>query len=132
MKYLFDASAVVNLVKRRILVPFAEGAVLSLTPYECLNAVWKESALLGRLDGETAKAFAEILIELFKLVETLDAPLMEAYELACREGMSVYDAAYVEVARERKLVLVTDDEKLARVASKYVKVLSSKAFEKRR
>jgi hypothetical protein len=39
--------------------------------------------------------------------------------------VSYYDAAYVSAARDRKCELVTDDARLARVASKFLKVIKS-------
>jgi predicted nucleic acid-binding protein len=59
--YLFDAGAIVNLVKKGCLKPLAEGATLDLAIYEALNAVWKEHYLLRRLDEETAKKLLGVM-----------------------------------------------------------------------
>jgi predicted nucleic acid-binding protein len=48
--YLFDASAIVNIVKREYLKPFIKGVTLDLAVYEFLNAILKEYLLLRRLD----------------------------------------------------------------------------------
>jgi len=52
--YLFDSSAIINLVKKGTVKPFAHGVTLDLTLYEVLNAIWKEHLLLKRFDKETA------------------------------------------------------------------------------
>ena len=130
--YLFDASSIVNLVKSGIVEPFAEGATTELALYESLNAVWKEHRLLKRIDGEAAAEFVDILSGLFEALRVLSARGLEAeiFDLASREGLTVYDASYVCVAAERDLALVTDDRRLREKASKYVKVLSSRELKK--
>ena len=42
--------------------------------------------------------------------------LSDAADLACRLRCSVYDAAYLELARRRRISIVTDDARLAQVA----------------
>lgn len=42
--------------------------------------------------------------------------LPDAADLACRLRCSVYDAAYLELARRRRIPIVTDDARLAEVA----------------
>ena len=51
--YLFDASALVNLVKKDMVKPLAKGATIDLALYESPNAVWRKHRLLGRIDEET-------------------------------------------------------------------------------
>jgi len=53
--YLFDASVIINLVKRAYLKPFSNGVTLDLAIYESINVVCKEYSLLHRLDDETAR-----------------------------------------------------------------------------
>ena len=66
--YLFDASAIVNLVKRGSLKPLGWGASLDLAVYEALNAVWKEHRLRGCLDSDAARALAGILRGAFGVI----------------------------------------------------------------
>lgn len=120
--YLFDASAIANLVKRGSLKPLSGGVTLDLAVYEALNAVWKECRL-RRVDPETAKSFAEILKGLFTAVPTESVRGFEdeVLELALKEELTVYDAAYLYVAIKNRLTLVSDDEKLLKKASRYVR-----------
>ncbi len=130
--YLFDASSIVNLVKRGVLTPLADGVTLDLALYECLNAVWKEHALLGRLDREKALKLADIIAGIFRVVETVSIrnSEKEVLELAAKEGLTVYDASYLYVAAKRRLTLVTDDAVLREKASKYVETLTTKEIAK--
>ena len=125
--YLFDASAIVNLVKKASLTAFAEGVTLDLALYESLNAVWKEYRLLKRIDEDTALKLAEIISDLFKVIKTLSikGSEREILSLASREGTTVYDASYLYTALKNNLILVTDDRKLKEKASRHVKVLTS-------
>jgi len=94
--------------------------------------VWKEHKLLKRIDRETAAEFVEILSRLFEAVRVLSVRGSEGeiFDLASKEGLTVYDASYLWVAAERGLVLVTDDRRLREVGAKYVKVLSSRELDR--
>jgi len=124
---LFDASSIVNLVKRGVVKPLAGNATLDLAVYEAFNAVWKEHAVLGRIDGETAGRLARILAGVFELMDLLSAAgSAEAIlGLAVDTGLTFYDAAYLYKAGERGYTLVTDDKRLLREAAGRVEALST-------
>jgi predicted nucleic acid-binding protein len=126
--YLFDASSIVNLVKRGVVKPLADGVTLDLATYESLNAVWKEQLLLKRLDEDTALEFLDVLSEVFSVMELLSIRGLEreAFQYASKEGLSVYDASYLYMAAKGGLTLVTDDGGLRSRASKHLKTASSK------
>jgi len=125
--YVFDASSVVNLIRRGIIKPLGEGLTLDLAVYESLNAVWKECKVLRRINEKLALRYIEILAELFKIMELTSVKNheKEVFKLALNEGLTVYDAAYLYTAITRNATLVTDDENLRRKASKHVKTLKS-------
>jgi len=125
-KYIFDASAVVNLAKRGRFAAFLEGETLDLARYEALNAVWKETALLRRLDYSEALELADVLNTLFRAlkVNSIAGGERGVLELAANEGLTIYDASYLYLAVKRNLTLVTDDKGLRNKASRHVKVLS--------
>ena len=126
--YLFDASSIVNLVKKGVVKPLADGVTLDLAPYEALNAVWKELALLKRLDEDTALEFLDVLSEVFSVMELLSIRGLEreVFRYASKEGISVYDASYLYMAVKGGLTLVTDDGGLRSTVSKHLKTASSK------
>jgi predicted nucleic acid-binding protein len=125
--YLFDASSIVNLIKKGIAKLFAEGATLDLALYESINAVWKEYKLLRRIDRSTALMFIEIINNVFNVIRTLSIRGLEkeVFDLASKENFTIYDASYVCVSRNNKLTLITDDQRLRSKASKYVRVITS-------
>jgi len=64
------------------------------------------SVLLARLDRVGLQTDAAIL----------ELPLTTGFDLAERFGLTVYDAAYLELARRRRTPLMTRDQKLAEAA----------------
>ncbi|ALL01980.1 hypothetical protein Pyrde_1937 [Pyrodictium delaneyi] len=125
--YLFDASALVNMVKKGRVRPLARGATIELALYESLNAVWKEYKLLGRIDEETALELVDVISSVFNVIEVLSVKGLEKgiFELAARDGLTVYDASYLYVAMKNGYILVTDDRELRNRASRYVETVSS-------
>lgn len=126
-KYMFDASAIVNLVKRGIVRVFAEGYTLNLALYEALNAVWKEHVRLKRYEKDEAEELVEIIAEAIETMRKLpiSGDETEVYRLAVKERITVYDSCYLYVALRNGLTLVTDDSRLAEAASGYVEVVGS-------
>jgi len=130
MKYLFDSSAVVNLVKRGKLSPFNEGCTLDLALYESLNALWKEHFLLKKLSHDLLRDYVGLIADLFSVIEVKSVRGLEekVVENAVKYGVTVYDSSYLTYAAENGLVLVTDDRKLLDKA-KAVEVKSSEFFK---
>jgi len=128
--YLFDASAIVNLIKKGFMKAFIKGFSLNLALYETMNAIWKEHKL-GRIDEKTAFEYIEVLTMAFKLFEILSIGgyEKEVFKLAVKEELTIYDASYLFLAIKNKLMLVTDDEKLKNKSLKYIKVLNSRDIE---
>ncbi|RLE85508.1 MAG: DNA-binding protein [Thermoprotei archaeon] len=126
-EYLFDASSIVNLIKRGCLRVFEKGMTIELALYESLNAVWKEHTLLKRIDKEVALEYAYILSKVFEAIKVASIRGLETevYKIACKESLTIYDASYLCFAAKNGLALVTDDKKLEEKASRYVKVLNS-------
>jgi len=127
MTYLYDASAIVNLVKKGYVKILTEGYSLDLAIYEALNAIWKEYKKLNRIDDETAENLVGLIIETMRLMQLLDISDDEinVYRLALREDLTIYDAAYLKKAMELRAVLVTDDKILKEKAKKYVYSLTT-------
>ena len=123
--YLFDASSILNLIKRGLIKQFAEGVTLDLALYESLNALWKEYKLLRKIDKDTALEFINIISDLFNVIKTLSIKGFEneVFNLASKENLSIYDAAYTCSAIKNKLILITDDKELKEKASKYIEAI---------
>jgi len=125
--YLFDASSIVNLIKRGSLRPLSRGITLDLAVYESLNAIWREYKLLGRLDLETTRLLVEVLQRVFSIMplESIEGFEEEVFQLAIKENLTVYDAAYLFVAIKHNLTLVSNDRELLNKASGYVKTVKT-------
>ena len=125
--YLFDASSIVNLVKRGIVKIFANGFTIDLAHYESLNAVWKEYMLLKNIDRKTALDFISLLADVINVLSIIKLKGFEkeVFDLAIKEELTIYDASYLYASIIKNLILVTDDERFKVKASKYVNVVSS-------
>ena len=130
--YLFDASSLVNLIKRGLTSVFLDGITTDLALYESLNVVWKECRLLGRIDERTALSYVDVLADVFSAIDklTISGVEKEVFKIALKEGLTIYDASYIYLASRNDLILVTDDRKLREKASNYVKVVSSSKLAK--
>jgi predicted nucleic acid-binding protein len=61
-------------------------------------------------------------------VEAQDLP--EVARIAAKEKITFYDASYVEVAKGQNLILITEDEKLAKAAAKYAKTATTNDLQR--
>jgi len=127
MSLLFDASSLVNLIKKGITKPLLDGSTIDLAPYECLNAIWKEYALLKKLDRELALEFLDTIVDAFKIVDvkSIRGSEKEIFNFALQEKINVYDASYLYTAIKNNLTLITDDQELKSKASRHIKVIST-------
>jgi len=117
MKYLFDASALLNLVRRlgeESLKILEENYILTLTIYEVGNALWRETRLLRRLAIDEAEEIMRAIITLIKFMQVIEPQdPIEVLRVSNEIETTFYDAAYVVTALRRGLILVTDDRRLA-------------------
>lgn len=125
--YLYDASSIINLVKRGVIRVFAEGATLDLAVYESINALWMECYLFNRIRAEIAYKLLELLKGIFNTIDlySMKGFEKEVFKMALEEGITIYDASYLYITMKNNLTLVTDDRKLKEVSSKHVKTLTS-------
>ncbi len=118
MKPLFDASALLNIIRQhggRTLDLAEGGYILTLTPYEIGNAIWKEAVLLNRIDIEDAAEFLEQVSVIYKYMKTVAPRDQEkTLQVAAALRVTYYDASYITAASELNTILVTDDGKLLR------------------
>jgi len=123
MKYLFDASALLNLVRRlgeESLKILEENYILTLTIYEVGNALWRETRLLRRLTIDEAEEIMRAIITLIKFMQVTEPQdPIEVLRVSNEIETTFYDAAYVITALRRGLILVTDDRGLAARIERY-------------
>ena len=129
-RYFFDSSAIIALVERNKPDELLDGWTIDLAFYELGNAVWKQVHLYNTLSIDDAKIALDALISVFKRMHRFQeiGPL-SVLRVAAKEGLTYYDAAYLQAAADKKLPLVTDDKKLRRIGSKYVNTITSRELK---
>jgi len=83
---------------------------------EAANAVWKHSALLGRLSPERAREAVRRLGGAAVATTATDVLVEQAFALALERRTTVYDALYLALALALNAPLATRDAALARHA----------------
>ncbi len=86
-----------------------------LFPLEVLNTL-KVGVLRKRINNDFALSLAEQFFRYAIPTETVD--LQKTFNLALQENLTVYDASYVALAREKQFPLLTSDAKLKKLAAK--------------
>jgi len=118
LKYLFDASALLNIIRSYgdLAIDFLKNNyIIQLAFYEIGNAIWKELFLIKSIDLEEALFLLGLVGKLSHyliLLEDSDSSVI--LEIAYKLGITFYDASYVVAAAEKGLALITDDNKLIR------------------
>jgi len=141
VKYLLDASALLPLVTRRgkQLVVEASRVTLVTTDlaiYEACNSLWKLSTLLKSISLEDTVDVANTLkdLALRSLIQHINFARLDfshTLKRAYEEQLTFYDASYVTTAESTEAILVTEDEKLRKAASKFVKTITYTDLENR-
>jgi len=125
--HLFDSSAIITLIEKNKLDALLEGLTIDLSFYELGNSVWKQVNLYKTLSMDDAK----VVLDAFMLVYNRMNKIQEVdpqsiLMVASQEGITFYDAAYLQAAKDKKVTLVTDDKKLKQASSKYVNTVTSR------
>ena len=125
--HLFDSSAIITLIEKNKLDALLEGLTIDLSFYELGNSVWKQVNLYKTLSMDDAK----VVLDAFMLVYNRMNKIQEVdpqsiLTVASQEGITFYDAAYLQAAKDKKVTLVTDDKKLKQASSKYVNTVTSR------
>jgi predicted nucleic acid-binding protein len=132
LQLLLDANSLLLLARstdeETKLKAIMSSRTLTLAFYEIGNAIWKESKLLKTLDKEEADRLAHAVSIIFSRIEIVQITRQEELEgileIARKEKRTFYDCAYIFAAKSENLTLVTEDEKLSKIAKKYIKTRS--------
>jgi predicted nucleic acid-binding protein len=139
VKYLLDASSLLPLVTKRgkqlIVEASRENLVTTdLAMYEACNSLWKLATLLKSISLEDAVDVATTLKDLamrnmIQLISIAKLEFSHTLKRANKERLTFYDASYIVTAESTEATLVTEDEKLRKAASKFVKTITYTDFE---
>jgi predicted nucleic acid-binding protein len=107
-----------------------------LAIYEACNSLWKLVTLLKSISLEEALDVAVTLKDLAirAIIRPMDFSKIDISNTlmkACKEMLTFYDASYIASAQSTDAILVTEDEKLQKVAKKFVKTITYKDLERR-
>ena len=126
MSYLFDSSAIINLSSKKKAEKLLKGATMSLAFYEVGNAIWKQVHLRGSLTKEEGSKALTALARLLKQMKEASVKYeAAALIIAVEEGLTYYDASYIQAAIDNALILVTDDAELLSKGKRYVETQAS-------
>ncbi len=134
MPYLFDASSFLNIVLEKgekALELVEDNYFLDLSLYEIGNALWRARVLLDKLSADDVRLLMKVVMDLtavMKEIPVSEIDVLETLTLAVRERITFYDASYITASKKKRLALVTDDRKLAKVASRHVEVKTLKTL----
>ena len=134
-RYLIDASSLMILTKkaevRSIIECLRMSFILDLTFYEVGNAMWKETCLtnfLTKKESESARNMMQMLLARTDRIQSEAGNFQKIFDISEDERISFYDASYLFFAKEKGLVLVTEDRKLKAKAERHVNVQTASAF----
>lgn len=107
-----------------------------LALYEAGNGLWKIATLLKTVSLEDAIrvsiALKEVTLKnVIQIVPFNKIDFSVILDLAHRQRLTFYDASYITTASDIKAILATEDEKLRRIAGKFVRTENYTSLEKK-
>ena len=94
-----------------------EGVItLDLSIKEVANALWKK-ILIGEMNENIAiKILSDLLKHEAMIIVNQDEYLIEAFKIANRNKITIYDSLFIALAKSKNLELVTSDIKQYEIA----------------
>jgi len=128
-RLLIDASSLMLLMKtaniQTQLDHLRTSFLLDLTFYEVGNAIWKETCLtkfLTKNESEVLRNRVQTVLARTDKILSEASNFQKILDISESEKLSFYDSSYLFAAKEKGLVLVTEDKELRTKAEKLVKV----------
>jgi len=118
-RHLIDASSLMLLMKKaeiQIVLDYLQtSSILDLTFYEVGNAIWKETCLmkfLTKKESEILRNRVQTVLSKTDRIPSEPNSFQGVFNVSESENLSFYDASYLFIAKEKGLVLVTEDKEL--------------------
>ena len=128
-RFLIDASSLMLLMKtaniQTELDHLRTSFLLDLTFYEVGNAIWKETCLtkfLTKNESEVLRNRVQTVLARTDKILSEASNFQKILDISESEKLSFYDSSYLFAAKEKGLVLVTEDKELRTKAEKQVEV----------
>lgn len=125
-----DASAIYQSVMLGQSQRLTDQCTSALAVYELGNVVWKDSVIGRKYSQQDATELLNVFEQILEGMRVVHFDLKDIYTMAFKYKTSFYDAAYVCLAKDMNIPLVTLDQKLAQKASGSVKVVTFDRFIK--
>lgn len=128
---VFDSSAIYKAITLPDLAVLAGVYTVPLALYELGNAVLTNSTVHKKYSFHEAQELLKICkkaLDGMKLIVPNDLPYV--YQIATRYNLSFYDAAYVCLAKELNISLITLDKKLQNKARSFADIVLFEDFVK--
>jgi predicted nucleic acid-binding protein len=94
---------------------------LELAVKEVANAIWRRVSLLKDINIEKAITLLNDLLELKKkllIIEPQDIYIKQAFEIAVKEKITIYDALFMAQAFMKQATLISSDKEQCEIAEK--------------
>jgi predicted nucleic acid-binding protein len=128
-RLLIDASSLMLLMKtaniQTELDHLRTSFLLDLTFYEVGNAIWKETCLtkfLTKNESEVLRNRVQTVLARIDKILSETSDFQKILDISESEKLSFYESSYLFAAKEKGLVLVTEDKELKTKAEKQVEV----------
>ena len=128
-RLLIDASSLMLLMKRANIQTELDhlrtSFLLDLTFYEVGNAIWKETCLtkfLTKNESEVLRNRVQTVLARTNKILSEASNFQKILDISESEKLSFYDSSYLFVAKEKGLILVTEDKELMTKAEKHIEV----------
>jgi predicted nucleic acid-binding protein len=94
-----------------------------LARYELGNILWKDNILQTKITEQETKALIHVIKNTLNImnVQQIAGIEEEILNTAIQHKITFYDAAYVHIAKEKELQLVTEDLRLIKKATLAIK-----------
>jgi len=119
LSYLFDSSSIFIAFKRDKEDLLLDNYTINLAIFELGNIIWKEAYVFRSMTIKDAVEILDMFSEILSTMKIIEIRSLkrEILNLAVEMGVSYYDAAYAYVAKDKNLILVTEDKRLRNALS---------------
>ncbi len=128
-RHLLDASSLLLLMKvgsvETQLDCLRTSLIIDLTFYEVGNAIWKDTCLtklLTKDESEVLRNRVQTVLAKTDRVQSDPTCFQKILDLSESENLSFYDSSYLFAAKEKGLILVTEDKELRAKSKRHIEV----------
>ena len=131
MKFLFDSSALMNIIQHRGNKAYElikNNYTIDLVFYEIGNVIWKfvYRNLITLQEGSDLIENMKGIFNSLNVIQSKTDDIRPIFSIATNQNITFYDSAFIHYSKREDKILITDDKKLIKVAGAIVEVKESK------